>query len=121
MSDRVIRLGGSHISNPTSILHLKQFLSAENERKFVVVSAIPELLNLINESIQNVFVSEPELQNIHQKIRLFYTENNSTAISKHFELLSNQFINLLKGIALIGDYSLALKDQVLSFAEKLTA
>lgn len=121
MSDRVIRLGGSHINKPTSIQHLKQFLSAKNERKFVVVSAIPELLNLINESIQNVFVSEPELQNIHQKIRLFYTQNNATAISNDFELLSTQFINLLKGIALIGDYSVALKDQVLSFAEKLSA
>ena len=47
MANRVIRLGGSHIGNSKSIQNLIQFLAKSTERKFIVVSAIPELFNQI--------------------------------------------------------------------------
>ena len=55
MSNRIIRLGGSHIGNSNSIQNLNQFLAKSKNRNFVVVSAIPAVLNLIEESLLQVF------------------------------------------------------------------
>ncbi len=120
MSDHIIRLGGSHIANPTSLQYLKGFLETHNGRNFVVVSAIPELLRFIEKNLENVFqnkINEIELQSV---IESFYTKSTEHKISDSFKDVATQLSGLLKGIALIGDYSRALKDQVLSLAEKLS-
>ncbi len=120
MSDTVIRLGGSHIGNPTSIHNFKEYLSSASGRKFIVVSAIPELLDLFNKSISTVFQIDLNESNLQTKIFGFYTSRVDAEISESFTELTAQLTGLLKGIALIGDYSCALKDQVLSYAEKLS-
>lgn len=121
MSNRVIRLGGSHIGNSQSINNLSRFLGKSNERKFVVVSAIPELLKEIEQCISNVFQKNIEKDELDAKFNSFFTEFTRTEISKEYRQLVGQLTNLLKGIALIGDYSSSLKDQVLSFSEKLSS
>ncbi len=120
MSNRVIRLGGSHIGNSQSINNLSAFLGKSNELKFIVVSAIPELLKEIEESISNVFQQNISTDELHTKFNSFFTERTNTEISKEYQQLVEQLTDLLKGIALIGDYSPSLKDQVLSFSEKLS-
>lgn len=120
MSDTIIRLGGSHIGNPSSINNLQEYLQQSDGRKFVVVSAIPELLEFINKSISTIFLKEINKDDLDSKISSFFTENCNTEISSDYTLLAQQLTSLLNGITLIGDYSTALKDQVLSFAEKLS-
>lgn len=120
MSDRVIRLGGSHIGNSSSIHNLYDYLSRSNERKFVVVSSIPELLSLIELSILSVFQQKVEVDVLQQKLNKFFVDRVNSIITDEYKLLAEQLLNLLKGIALIGDYSSALKDQLLSFSEKMT-
>lgn len=120
MSDTIIRLGGSHIGNPSSINNLQEYLQQSDGRKFVVVSAIPELLEFINKSISTIFLKEINKDDLDSKISSFFTENCNTEISSDYILLAQQLTSLLNGITLIGDYSTALKDQVLSFAEKLS-
>ena len=120
MSDRVIRFGGSHIGNPKSIRNLSAFLSRSNGRKFVVVSAIPELLDFVNDRIVTIFQENIKDNEISSKLISFYTERTGDPVSKDYRNLAEELSSLLKGIALIGDYSKALKDQVLSFAEKLS-
>jgi len=120
MSDQVIRLGGSHIGNPTSISNLGRFLGKTNGRKFVVVSAIPELLELISNNIRNVFQAELNTDSIQTEILSFYIERVNSEVSDEYNSLVEQFANLIKGIVLIGDYSSALKDQVLTYSEKLS-
>ena len=121
MSNRVIRLGGSHIGNSKSIQNLNQFLGKSNERKFVVVSAIPELLKEIEKSISNVFQQNINTDELLARLNSFFTERARIEITEEYLELAEQLTNLLKGIALIGDYSPSLKDQVLSFSEKLSA
>ena len=58
MSNRIIRLGGSNIGDIQSIQNLAGFLNREEGKKFVVVSAIPELLKFVRANIENVFVQE---------------------------------------------------------------
>lgn len=120
MSDTVIRLGGSHIGNSHSIQNLERYLKQKRGRRFVVVSAVPELLKLVNNSISNVFQNELNENELRNEIYAVYTNRVDSVITKEFTHLAEQLINLLKGIALIGDYSRALKDQVLSFSEKLS-
>uniref|UniRef100_UPI003217EA0B ACT domain-containing protein n=1 Tax=uncultured Draconibacterium sp. TaxID=1573823 RepID=UPI003217EA0B len=120
MSDSIIRLGGSHIGNAHSIHNLTEYLGRKKGRKFVVVSAIDGLLDLINQQISTVFQSDLNDQEVLEKLSLFYTERVAGKVSKEYDELALQLISLLKGIALIGDYSRALKDQVFSFAEKLS-
>jgi len=120
MSDHVIRLGGSHIGNPTSLHHLNAYLNKLSGRKFLVVSAIPELLRFINNSLDSVFQNKITEAELLATVEAVYSKNISDEVTVSYKELAQQLYGLLKGIALIGDYSLALKDQVLSFAEKLS-
>ncbi len=120
MSNRVIRLGGSSIGNNPSILNLKEYVNKTSGRKYVVVSAIPELLKLLNESLASVFQQKTAGNELVERISNEFTSRLQQSPSPEFYLLTSQVVNLLKGIALTGDYSKALRDQVLSFAEKLT-
>lgn len=120
MSDIVIRLGGSHIGQPLSIQNLTTFLRASSGRKLVVVSAIPELLEFINQNLASVFLSDFNADNFQQKLLAFFTQNSKTKVTDSYEAQAEQLSSFLRGIALIGDYSTALKDQVLSYAELLS-
>lgn len=120
MSNRVIRLGGSSIGNNLSILNLKEYVNKTGGRKYIVVSAIPELLKLLNESLTSVFKQKPAGNELVERISNEFTSRLQQSPSPEFSLLTSQVVNLLKGIALTGDYSKALRDQVLSFSEKLS-
>jgi len=120
MSNRIIRFGGSNIGNTISVNNLRNYLSKSDARKFVVVSAIPELLQYIENAIDGIFSRPLEIGELGLKLDLFYTERINEPPSEEYFELAEQLINLLKGIALIGDYSPALKDQVISFVEKLS-
>jgi aspartate kinase/aspartokinase/homoserine dehydrogenase 1 len=120
MSDNIIRLGGSHIGNTNSIKNLYNFLQKSGGRKFIVVSAIPQLLQLIEQNLNNVFQQNSNPGLLVEKLDEFFTERAGGEISETYKQLVGQLAGLLKGIALIGDYSVSLKDQVLSFAEKLS-
>lgn len=120
MSNHIIRFGGSNIGNTISIKNLAGYLSQTSERKLIVVSAIPELLQWIELNLEKVFQQKISSDGLSSKIDLFFTDRIGQTSSDEYKKLSEQLINLLKGIALIGDYSTALKDQVLSFGEKLS-
>lgn len=120
MSNRIIRFGGSYIGYIDSVRRLSSFLDKSSERTFVVVSAIPELLEWIENNLEQDSASKLATAELDSKIDLFFTGCVGEKPTPKYQNLSEQLVNLLKGIALIGDYSTALKDQVLSFAEKLS-
>ena len=55
MSDRIIRLGGSNIGNVRSVNNLKEFLNPSDDRNFIVFSAVPEIMDIIESEIGQVF------------------------------------------------------------------
>ncbi|WP_321996062.1 ACT domain-containing protein [Draconibacterium orientale] len=120
MSDNVIRFGGSHIGNQIALHNLKAWLTGCNSRNYVVVSAIPQLLDLVQFNLQQVFLQELDEEELLNEIYGFYISTVDEQPSEVYTKLAKQLVGLLKGIGLIGDYSQALKDQVLSFAEKLS-
>ncbi len=120
MSNQIIRFGGSNIGNTNSVKNLREYLKRSEARNFIVVSAIPELLHYIEKTIENIFSKKLETGELGLNLDLFFTEKLGLQPSEKYNELAEQLLNLLKGIALIGDYSAALKDQVVSFSEKLS-
>ncbi len=120
MSDRIIRFGGSNIGNINSVNNLQTFLKQSEGRKLIVVSAIPELLSWIENELGQIFQSQLISDELVLKLSSFFTDRMGQQPTSSYLWLADQLINLLKGIALIGDYSAALKDQVISYSEKLS-
>ena len=120
MSNRVIRFGGSYIGYIDSVSSLTGYLQKEPGKTFVVVSAIPELLEWIDQNLEKIFHSHPATDELNENLVSFFTGRVGGKQTTNYQNLSDQLVNLLKGIALIGDFSPALKDQVVTFAEKLS-
>ena len=120
MSVRIIRFGGSYIRYIDSVRSLIDYLQKVPGKTFVIVSAIPELLEWIEQNLEQIFHRQPSTEELNLKIGLFFFDRVEEEPTSQYSALSEQLVNLLKGIALIGDYSPALKDQVVSFAEKLS-
>jgi bifunctional aspartokinase / homoserine dehydrogenase 1 len=119
MSDKIIRLGGSHAGNTRSLENLVAFVKRHDGRCLIVVSAVPQLLGYIRNAVSEAFNNNIDL--VSDRLNSFYTEITGTVPSRSYNKLADQLTGILRGIGLIGDYSEALKDQVLSFSEKLTA
>jgi len=120
MSNRIVRFGGASIGTKTQVKNLIDWLNGQNGRKLIVVSAIPELLALVENTFSHIFKNQLNADALSQKINSFYENSIGEEPSQEYLELSLQLINLFKGISLIGDYSVGLKDQVLTFSEKLS-
>lgn len=119
MSDKVIRLGGSHAGITASIQNLISYSAKHDGRKFIVISAVPEILQLIRNAVLEAFSADTGM--VSEKLLSIYTNLTGNEPSEAYKEQVEQLAGILRGIGLIGDYSVALKDQVLSFSEKLTA
>jgi aspartate kinase/aspartokinase/homoserine dehydrogenase 1 len=120
MTDFVIRFGGSHLNRDRSIGILCKYLEGREGRKFIVNSAWPELLKLIENTVVQVFEGV-QVNRLQNHVFSFFTDIAREVPSSDYVLYTEQLVSLLKGISLIGDYSSSLKDQVISYAEKLSA
>ncbi len=119
MSDKVIRLSGSQAENAASIQNLVKYIKRSNSRTFIVVSSVAELQNYISESVGNVFRTFDDT--LAERLNSVYSRLIGSTPPESYTILTDHVSGILKGISLIGDYSAALKDQILSFGEKLTA
>jgi aspartate kinase/aspartokinase/homoserine dehydrogenase 1 len=119
MSDKVIRLGGSHSGHAASIQNLVSYSGKYNGRKFIVISAVPEILQLVRHAVLEAFSANAG--DVADRLISIYAKLTGKSPSVSYLSLVDQLTGILRGIGLIGDYSVALKDQVISFSEKLTA
>ncbi|HCY41147.1 MAG TPA: hypothetical protein DHV48_07305 [Prolixibacteraceae bacterium] len=125
MSNCVVRFGGNSLSKLPVLDAFANQLGASGKNTAVIVSAIPEIQQSIEQGIEllasNAVSTSHIMQQISdsvvQKIEIF----NEPGISELLENELNSLQNLLKGIEFTGDFSLSLKDQVISFSERITA
>jgi aspartate kinase len=91
----------------------------------VVVSAIPEIRQVLEEGIELLTGSSATsgliINRVNEHIRAIFRVFGQAVTGETLETECNNLFNLLKGIELTGDFSLALKDQVLSYSERITA
>ena len=125
MSNCTVRFGGNSLAKFPVLEAFASLLSESENRVTVVVSAVPEIQQTIEQGIDllinNAANSDLIISEINTIIRhrLQVFQQNEPDESLKNELKNLQ--NLLKGIEFTGDYSLALKDQVISFSERITA
>jgi len=118
MSDKVIRFGGSNVASTSSIKNLIEYLGQFQNRNFIVSSAVPELLQIVENNIRQVYKSDAG--KVTRQIEQIFIKITGESPTQGYQKLVEQYSNILIGIGLIGDYSEALCDQVKSFSEKLT-
>ncbi len=119
MSNRIVRLSGSQVGNAASVKNLFTWLKGYDGVNFLVVSALPAVLKLIQTVIGNVY--QTDTGKFAEKLNSYFENYTGSVPSLTYGSLVEQVTAILTGIRLTGDYSDSLKDQLLCFSEKLTA
>ena len=122
MPECIVRFSGNNLKEPLILKSLVNLLAQAKSKHILVVSAPKEIQNLIALGIKSLSSSlgDPGLliTQIHaevDKTKNAYAIGNFPKLQSLYEKLEI----LLKGIHYTGDFSPALQDQVLSFAEKI--
>jgi len=125
MSNCVVRFGGNSLSDFPVLESFAALLADSGKSVTIVVSAIPELQKTIEQGIDLLighhFTSDQIIGKVNdiiiQKLAIFHQPD----LDEFLVIERNNLQNLLKGIEFTGDSSMALKDQVISFSERITA
>jgi len=125
MSNCVVRFGGNSLSKFPVLEAFASLLSESENNETVVVSAVPEIQQTIEQGIELLINNSVTSDLIVSQIQNLITERLNVFHQSEFdENLNNELKNLqnlLKGIEFTGDFSVSLKDQVISFSERITA
>ncbi|MDO9615289.1 MAG: aspartate kinase [Bacteroidota bacterium] len=125
MSNCVVRFGGNSLSKFHVLEAFSNLLSASGKKAVVVVSAIPEIQQsieqginlLINNAASSAIIMQQINDSVLHKLNVFQESELNELLNAELNALHN----LLKGIEFTGDFSVSLKDQVVSFSERITA
>jgi aspartate kinase len=125
MSNCVVRFGGSSLSKIPVLEAFASLLADNGNNATVVISAVPEIQQTIEQGIDLLINDAATSDLIISQINSIISQKIVSIDGiESDENVSNELINLsnlLKGIEFTGDFSLALKDQVISFSERITA
>lgn len=121
MSSCIVRIEGDLIKHPTSLKNLSEFLQAHSATRFLVVSTLPEIEALIDQSILQVFHSDGLPGRVISRLTAIWQETFGGEVSPEYRGEAEKLASLLKGIFLTGDYSPALGDFLRSQGEVLSA
>ena len=124
MPNKIVRFGGNNLKDRQVIINLAVLLQETREQHLLVVSATSEIQQLLSRGIQSLALDyqSPELQEeeLHKALRPI-EDLHQLSDSAETDLLFEELHILFQGIYQTGDYSAALEDQVLSYAEKFSA
>ena len=121
MSSCIVRIEGDLIQHPSSLKNLSEFLQAHSSARFLVVSTLPEIEVLIDQSILQVFHTAGLPEHVISRLTAIWQENFAGEPSADYRAEAEKLASLLKGIFLTGDYSPALGDFLKSQGEILSA
>jgi bifunctional aspartokinase / homoserine dehydrogenase 1 len=121
MNATIVRVEGECALHHAAPENLKKFLQTQDIPHILVVSALPGVYEYIENQICRIHESGFSPENLEAELpvsgRYNLNEKSILSVDKQIKKLRN----LLKGIQLTGDYSPELKDQILTFSEKLAA
>jgi len=124
MSNCVVRFGGNSLSKSPVLEAFANLLRVSGKKTVIVVSAIPKIQQSIEQGIEllinNVATTDQIMQQINDCVVKTLSIFQETAFNEAIEKELNALQNRLKGIEFTGDFSLSLKDQVISFSERIT-
>ena len=125
MSNCVVRFGGNSLSKFPVLEAFASLLSESGNNETVVISAVPEIQQILEQGIDllisNSVTSDQiinQIQNlVTERLNVFHQPESDDNLNNELKNLQN----LLKGIEFTGDFSVSLKDQVISYSERITA
>jgi len=124
MSNCIVRFGGNSLYKYPVLETFAKLVAQSGNRITIVVSAIPEIQDAIEKGIELLISCAATSDQIILELKRLISERipfQSTL--KNNELIDNEIIelyNLLKGIEYTGDFSFALKDQVICYSERIS-
>ena len=125
MSNCVIRFGGSSLSKFPVLESFANLLSTSGDKVVVVVSAITDIQQSIEKGIEllikNAITTDQIMLQINNSVIQTLNVFHETVLNESLTAELSALQNRLKGIEFTGDFSLSLKDQVISFSERITA
>lgn len=125
MSNCIVRFGGNSLSKFSSLDAFANLLAEAGNDQTVVVSAIPEIQQIIELGIDSLIANSTTSDSIINQINTITKQRllvfNQLESSSDLKNEINNLHNLLKGIEFTGDSSQALRDQVICFSERITA
>lgn len=125
MSNCVVRFGGNSLSNFPVLESFASLLNETGKNANIIVSAVPEIQQLLESGIEllkdntlsSTLITSRINEIVTQKLNVFGPIQSDEILQAELGTLGN----LLTGIEFTGDFSLALKDQVISYSERITA
>jgi len=125
MSNCVVRFGGNSLSKFSVLEAFASLLFESGNDETVVVSAVPEIQQILETGIELLISNSVTADLIISQIQDLITERlnvfNQSEIDENLNIELKNLQNLLKGIEFTGDFSVSLKDQVISYSERITA
>lgn len=125
MSNCVIRFGGNSLSEFTVLEAFAHLLNASENKAVVVVSAIPTIQLSIEQGIELLINKGADTGQVMLQINNAVVQKlgvfKESIVNETLKTELNTLQNLLIGIEFTGDFSLSLKDHVISFSERITA
>lgn len=116
---KVIKFGGKSLANGEGVSNVVTKIAskvANSENIAVVVSARGESTNVL-EQLLNLAARGEEYTLAFNEFKAY--QQNGLALN--FSEIYTEILQILEGVALLGDYSLKIKDQVLAYGELLSA
>ncbi|WP_299577535.1 hypothetical protein [uncultured Sunxiuqinia sp.] len=123
MPVHVIRLGGNNINQPEIIQSLLVILKEIEQEHLLVISASEDIQQILVSGLELICASSQTYSGLLNQLReeaQKVAQSNQLQSLPVFEQNLLPLERLLQGIQYTGDYSLALRDQVLSYAEIIT-
>jgi aspartate kinase len=125
MPNCVIRFGGNSVKDVLLLETFASLLKSTDEQHVVVVSAIPELLQITEKGlgllINNAISADGLIDQITHELKRLPAIIGNKLERGNGQNEIEELRNLLRGIQFTGDYSAALKDQVICFSEQITS
>jgi aspartate kinase/aspartokinase/homoserine dehydrogenase 1 len=129
MKKNVVKIGGSLLSNYSSLKKILKFLKLY-ENPIVVVSAFSGITDLLIEITKNLEQGNNNLNNLVLQI-----ENKHLNILKHFQIQEDnklklfialherlsEFRKLIEGVCLLNELTVSAKNKIVSFGERLSS
>lgn len=124
MPETIVRFSGNNLKDPLVLKSLVQILKQSNSSYSIVISSTQKIHDLLADGIEILGNATGNpillLSEIKSEVNSILQSNSLTGFPELSELFEKLEI-LLKGIHYTGDYSPALQDQVVSFAERIAA
>jgi aspartokinase/homoserine dehydrogenase 1 len=127
---KAMKFGGGCLKNGEYFLKVAEIIKTENDNPVVIVSAVSEITDLLENGIQMAIESEKKVLEVIKTIRVRHKEIADVSIQnkdirqrtmKDIKLRLKKLERLLYGVTYTGDITESIRARIMSYGERLSA